>query len=63
MILAGLSISLGLSAPDILSSKATTSALDIALGLALIIYAILCAAWAFRLMLWRDKRGYEGGEE
>jgi hypothetical protein len=54
MILACISLPLGFSAPDVLSSETVTTGADIAFGMILIIFAFLCSAWAFRLMLWRE---------
>jgi hypothetical protein len=55
MMLYGSSMMLGFSIPDVISPEASTTGLDMAVALALVIYALLCAAWAFKLMFWRDE--------
>ena len=42
MVCAGLSMMLGLAAPDTLSATTTTSTTDIAIGLSLYLYSIFC---------------------
>jgi uncharacterized membrane protein len=54
MILTCISLPLGLSAPDILSSDAVTTPADIGFAMMMIMFAFLCSVWAMRLLFWRD---------
>jgi hypothetical protein len=57
MITAGIAIITGLNAPDILSGISATSSLGVTVGLMLILYALCCAGWAFKLMFWKGEEG------
>lgn len=52
MITAGISMILGLNAPDLITSAATTTSEDLTIGLSLIIYSFLCIAYAFKVIFW-----------
>ncbi|MFC2060617.1 hypothetical protein ACFLTZ_05990 [Chloroflexota bacterium] len=52
MITAGLAMITGLYAPDILSGNYITTSVGIAAGLMFVTYSFLCAAFAFKLMMW-----------
>lgn len=54
MILFAITFPLGLAVPDLISSEATTTPMDISAGVGIIVYGLLCAAWSFRLLFWRD---------
>ena len=54
MMLAAGSMMLGFSIPDVITPDTSTTGLDMAIALGLIIYALLCSAWSFRLMFWRE---------
>lgn len=55
MVLAAAGISLGLAAPDVMSSEATTTPLDLTITISLIGYGLMCSGWAFKLMFWREE--------
>jgi len=54
MMLAAASITLGFSIPDIVSPNSSTTGVDIAVSIGLIMYALLCSSWAFKLMFWKE---------
>lgn len=54
MILYAVCIPLGLYIPDIVSSNASTTGVDLIFGLAVCMYGLLCAGWSLRLMLQSD---------
>lgn len=55
MVTAGLSMLLGLGLPDLITSQATTTTMDLTLGLAFIGYSLFCIGSAFRCMFWRGE--------
>ena len=55
MIVAGLSMMLGLLLPDLISSPSSTTAIDLTLGWALIAYGLFCIGSAYRCMFWREE--------
>jgi hypothetical protein len=60
MITASISFMVGYYTPNIISGSYETTSTSIAVGMALMVYGILCSAWAFALMV-RD-RGREAEE-
>ena len=55
MIVAGISMLLGLNAPDTFSSAATTTDIDKTLGLAFIGYSLFCIGAAYKCMFWQEE--------
>lgn len=57
MIAGGLAIITGLEAPDIISSTATTTPLDIAIAMGFLLWALACWGYSFMCMF---EQGYQG---
>jgi hypothetical protein len=55
MMLSVASITVSFFIPDLISPDSSTTGIDIAVFIGLIIYSFLCVSWAFKLMFWKEE--------